>query len=394
MASEIQTRLQMAKANIEDDGDTRSIMSDMIKEDKSETDSIRSVSTTSSRRFRILPNPKKMIQRAFGGGMRGTGEHSDLSDKRSVQSSGSASIFSKFKMKDLHKDQDMDHVETHEYDQYSVNPVETSLRDHNSTSHSPQPSIIINDLNEKRTGHIVDRDVDNKHQHSYENDGNVTVNEKWGEVENINVARKDSNESIMSTMSTWSNFGFHIFGSVDDNHHASEPHIHSKIQNQAVANEVGHEKVQTTEQPEADLDLHEEKSTISNSSQKSKFSSSSFGKMKKKMVRFFLKNSNGAASVGGSNNSDSAVLSTSNVSQLEQYHNQQEEMIKTLMGLGFDRQSATTALIDSRNNVDVAANRLLAELEHSNSRASVRPTLTTVSEDSEYLRPRNGPPSW
>ena len=69
-------------------------------------------------------------------------------------------------------------------------------------------------------------------------------------------------------------------------------------------------------------------------------------------------------------------------------------MIKTLMGLGFDRQSATTALIDSRNNVDVAANRLLAELEHSNSRASVRPTLTTVSEDSEYLRPRNGPPSW
>ena len=400
MASEIQARVQLAKANIadNDDLDARSVMDDMIKDDVSETGSVRSVSTTSSRRFRILPNPKKMIQRAFGGGGRvslgsGAGAYGgDPTDRRSVQSGGSvSSIFSKFKMKDLHKDQEIDYSEAVQ----NHNNVDTDIGGQGS---SVQSSVMINDLNAHNSGHVMDRNVDREQVESLDLDVDEKNSLAEDEVENvefINITRKDSNESIISTMSNWSNFGFHIFGSTEDSSHVAESHPHIHTTHTSTTDQLKHEKATSLSehQPEADDDMDDKKSTFSNSSQKSKFSSSSFGKMKKKVVKFFLKNSNDTISAERTN-SNNSVLSLDTVSQLEQYNKQQEENIKTLMGLGFDRQAATAALVASKNDVDAAANRLLAELEHPTNRASVKPTLSTVSEDSEYMRPRNGPPSW
>ena len=381
MASEIQARIQMAKTHVDDIDDNRSVMSDMIKDDVSETGSVRSVSTTSSRRFRILPNPKKMIKRAFGGGTLTTGDFGDnQSDKRSVNGGSVPSIFSRFKMKDLHKDQELNRVESGNYNH----------EDHHVPSHSGQSSIIINDLNEKV--HTVDRNVDRIDSSGrYKGPANNEISEEE-EPENISVTRKDSNESIMSTMSNWSNFGFHLFGTGDSNHDVTESHTYPS----AAASDLDHDKahdMRNSEEPEKDLYEEDNKSAFSNSSQKSKFTSNSFGKMKKKVVKFFLKNSNDNISADRTN-SNNSILSVDTMSQLEKYHNRQEENIKTLMGLGFDREAATAALVASKNNVDAAANRLLADLEHPSNRASVKPTLSTVSEDSEYLRPRNGPPSW
>ena len=74
-----------------------------------------------------------------------------------------------------------------------------------------------------------------------------------------------------------------------------------------------------------------------------------------------------------------------------------EESIRSLMGLGFDRDAAVTALIASGNNVDVAANRLLGNLGTSQSdfvQPNRLPGGSSCSEDSQYLRSRGGPPSW
>ncbi len=344
MADEIQNRIREVKRIVTDDEDDRSVMSDMIKEDDiSETGSIKSVSTS---RFRILPNPRKFFGGKGGGNISSGGGRiartDDNTDKGSVRSGSSAnSIFSKFGMKDS---------QTNPPNAYEPSSSSSSSFQNQQQEHNP--ALFVNDLSKVNTsGGIIDRDREYiQHERTNENNNNYGVNDQ---DLNISLTRKDSNESILSTMSTWSNFGFHIFGGgADDSEsvsHTGHPHSHSNAHTYNQTDNNSGAALNTDESVDNDED--DKKSTYSQRSEKSKFSSSSFSKMKKKMVKFFIKDPRDNVIEGKRRDSNSSILSVDALSELNSYNENHEESIKTLMALGFDRQTVISALVASNNNV-------------------------------------------
>ena len=196
-------------------------------------------------------------------------EYEDTSgiEKQSTKSSSSvSSIFSRFKIMDLYKrhsdngsQNETNDIQGDSYISSEFIPavMEADMESHSNNAgnnlsfrSSSERDMGINDLNARPDGDIID------------------------------ITRSDSKESIRSTASTWSNFGIHF--------------LHAR---------------HGEEQPE-DVSEADQKSK---SSRKSILSSSSLSKMKKKMVKYFIKDPRDNHNIFAKR-SDSDISINSNIS--------------------------------------------------------------------------------